>query len=137
MQNNRCNDIRCMYLKIVLKCEFFSRKTYLDCAAKLVFNNCKKSAKKKKSAFILFVILRAFKLLGAGIYVLLFSLLLSKQHQSAYAPGRFVQNLTLVSALKKTTKLQSEVMQMISLVHLPHAPARLLTADGWIKQKDQ
>ena len=79
MQNNRCNDIRCMYLKIVLKFEFFSIKTCLDCAAKLVFNNCKKSAK-KKSAFILFVILRAFKLLGAGIYVLLFSLLLSKQH---------------------------------------------------------
>lgn len=47
MQNNRCNDIRCMYLKIVLKCEFFSIETYLDCAAKLVFNNCKKSAKKK------------------------------------------------------------------------------------------
>lgn len=33
-----------MYLKIVLKCEFFSIKTYLDYAAKLVFNNCKKSA---------------------------------------------------------------------------------------------
>lgn len=135
MWNNRSNNIRCMYLKIVLKCEFFSIKTYLAYATKLVFNNCKKSA--KKCAFILFVILRAFKLPGAGIYVLLFSLLLSKQHQSAYAPGRFVQNLTLVSALKKTTKLQSEVMQMISLVHLPRAPARLLTADGWIKQKDQ
>lgn len=45
--NNRCNDIRCMYLKMVFNCEFFSIKTYLDCTAKLVFNNCKKSAKKK------------------------------------------------------------------------------------------
>ena len=44
MQNNRCDDRRHMYLKIVLKCEFLSIKTYLDYAAKLVFNNCKKSA---------------------------------------------------------------------------------------------
>jgi hypothetical protein len=44
MQNNRCDDRRCMYLKIVLKCEFFRIKTYLDYAAKLVFNNCKNSA---------------------------------------------------------------------------------------------
>lgn len=53
MWNNRCNDIRCMYLKIVLKCEFFSIKTYLDCTAKLVFNNCKKSAKKNLLLFYL------------------------------------------------------------------------------------
>lgn len=45
-RNNRCNEIRCMYLKIVLKCEFFSIKTYLDSTVKLVLNNCKKSAKK-------------------------------------------------------------------------------------------
>lgn len=48
-----------------------------------------------------------------------------------------IESDACISAGKKTTKLQSEVMQMISLVHLPNAPVRLLTADGWIKQKDQ